>query len=270
MAIAFAPIFVRLSELGPVATAFYRTAFAWLPLWLWYRRSPAVADAEPATWHLCLPGIFFALDLAAWHWSIKLTTVANATLLANLAPVFVTLGAYLLFGDRFSTRFVTGLVTAVAGLVLLSGASLARDPRHVAGDMLGIATAIFYGAYLLSVSRLRRRHATSQLMQWSSLTAAAVLLPLAWLSGEALLIETVNGLVILLALAWIAHVGGQGLIAHSLAHLPAAYSSLVLVIQPICAAGLAWLWFDETLTAMQLTGAMVILIGIILASRSNT
>jgi len=40
---------------------------------------------------LALAGVFFAGDLALWHWSIGVTSVANSTLLVNLAPVFVAL-----------------------------------------------------------------------------------------------------------------------------------------------------------------------------------
>ena len=106
--IACAPIFVPLSELGPTATAFWRLA---LPvLWLWAEignRREAGESAHRISGHrtllgLTLAGLFFAGDLALWHWSIGFTSVANSTLLVNLAPVFVALGEQLLFGERFA------------------------------------------------------------------------------------------------------------------------------------------------------------------------
>ncbi len=274
-AIAIAPIFVRVSEFGPIATAFYRLAFAWPPLWAWARVTtpgpgvtsrPGLRDALALT----LPGLFFAFDLATWHWSIRLTTVANATLLANLAPVFVVLGSWWLFRERFTRRFLVGVALAIVGLLLLSGASLGRPGQYFLGDMLGVATAVFYAAYLISVSRLRRRYPTSVIMHWSSLAGAVVLLPLALVANESLVNATALGWITVLALAWFSHAGGQSLIAFALAHLPAAYSSVVLIAQPLFAGLFAWLLFNESLTRLQWAGATIILLGIGLASQRRS
>jgi len=268
LAIAFAPIFVRLSDFGPVATAFYRMALAWLPLWLWSRWTTPVA-ARPRVrdlpW-LCLPGIYFACDLTAWHWSIRLTTVANATLLANLAPLFVTLGARYWFGEPVSRRFATALILTFAGLMLLSGASLRLGGDYLLGDGLGVLTAFFYGSYLLAVSRLRRRFDTAVIMQWGAASAAIVLAAFTLIAGESLGGVGIASWIVVLALAWFSHAGGQGLITYALAHLPAAYSSLVLIVQPVAAAAIAWILFKESLDAVQIAGAAVILCGIALAS----
>ena len=94
--IACTPIFVRLSELGPTATAFWRLALALPVLWLWTEignRREAGESAHRLSGHrtllgLTLAGLFFAVDLALWHWSTGFTSVPNSTLLVNLAPVF--------------------------------------------------------------------------------------------------------------------------------------------------------------------------------------
>ncbi|RVL21384.1 EamA/RhaT family transporter, partial [Sinorhizobium meliloti] len=101
-AIGGSPIFVRLSEVGPMATAFWRVALALIPLVAWSRlRGGAAAEKPPQCLsdyaQLILPGVFLAIDLAAWHLALTMTSVANATLLANLAPVFVTLAGWALF-----------------------------------------------------------------------------------------------------------------------------------------------------------------------------
>lgn len=271
VAIAFAPIFVRWSEAGPIATAFYRTALAWPVLLLWLHGGPATARPGPLnTSHyagLVLAGVFFACDLAAWHWSIQLTSVANATLLANLAPVFVTLGGWLFLGNRAGRRFVHGLALAMTGLALLSGASMSLGSRHLAGDLLAVLTAVFYGAYILTISQLRRHLPTAVIMSHTALVASLVLLLLTLLSGETIFGLSASGWLVVCALAWFSHAGGQGLITYALAHLPANYSSLVLVLQPVLAALLAWYLFGEQLDALQLLGALVVLAGIVLASR---
>jgi hypothetical protein len=119
--------------------------------------------------------------------------VANATLLANFAPVVVAFGAWLLFRERFRAQFLLGLGLALAGVVVLMGDSTSLDARHALGDLLGLLTALFYGGYLLAVSRLRRRLRTATIMAWSGTATALALFPLAVLSGEGLVAATWSG-----------------------------------------------------------------------------
>ena len=103
VAIATSPLFVKVSDAGPVATAFWRVALALPVLWTWSvieRRGDHRASFARDRHLIIAAGLFFAGDLAVWHWSIVRTTVANATLLANLAPIFVTLAVWLLYGRR--------------------------------------------------------------------------------------------------------------------------------------------------------------------------
>ncbi len=114
-AIAFAPIFVRLSQVEPTATAFWRVTLAAPVLWLWMSIKPqeAVLHRQPEGLsdyrRLALVGFLFAADLTVWHQAIALTSVANATLLPNFSPVFVTLGAWLLFRQKITQTFVTSI-----------------------------------------------------------------------------------------------------------------------------------------------------------------
>ncbi len=270
--IAFAPVFVRLSELGPTATAFYRLFFALPVLWLWLsaqggegRRPCSLRDFLA----LALAGLLFAADLAVWHWSIHFTSVANATLLANFAPVFVTFGAWLFFRERITVTFLAGLVLGLSGVVVLMGDSLSSGGRGLAGDGLGLLTAVFYGGYILAVSRLRRRFSTATIMAWSGTVTCLALLPVALMSGEGLLAATAYGWGVLVALAVISHAGGQSLIAYALAHLPAAFSSVSLLLQPVIAAFLAWVMLAEPLGQVQTLGAVIILLAIVLARRGS-
>jgi drug/metabolite transporter (DMT)-like permease len=274
--ISLAPILVRVSELEPNATAFQRVFLA-LPLlfvWTWMGHKQAGNSTNGSfsakdILLLLLPGLFFAGDLGFWHWSIRYTTVANATLFANFAPIYVTLAAVVLFKERFNRSFIAALVIATTGSIILMGTSANLGQTFVKGDILGMITAIFYAAYLISVGRLRARFNTASIMFWSSLSAAIILLPVSMLSGDALIPQTNAGWGKLLALAWISHVAGQGLIAYALAHLSTAFSSLSLLVQPVCAALLAWMIFAEALTLSQITGAIIVLFGIYLARRKN-
>ena len=291
--IAFAPLFVRWSEVGPAATAFHRLLLA-LPIllawqaWLPFAplphpeitgspREPLRRSGLAAAWPthardllaLALPGFFFAGDLALWHWSIRLTSVANATLFANFAPILVTIAARILFLERIRPLFLVGLLFALTGTVLVVGSSTNLTQRHVLGDLLGLATAFFYAAYLLSVKHVRRRHPTLVVMLWSSLSACPILLLIAVISGEVLLAQTALGWVVLLALAVISQVAGQGLIAFAFRHLPASFSSVSLLTQPVVAALLAWGLLGESLDTLQALGGLVVLIGIGIATAAR-
>jgi drug/metabolite transporter (DMT)-like permease len=272
VAIATSALFVKVSEAGPVSTAFWRVALALPFLWLWTlleQRGQPAPPAPPRHGLMVLAGFFFAGDLAVWHWSIVLTTVANATLLANLAPIFVTLAVWLLFGRRPSLLFATGLAAALAGVVMLIGGSFRISGHALVGDVLGVVTAMFYAAYMLTVTRLRSTTSTARIMARSGLVMAAILLPVALVSGEQFLPVTATGWVKLFALALVAQVAGQSLIAYAMAHLRATLTSVGLLLQPVMAALFAWVLLAETLGVVQIAGGILVLIGIRIAHQSE-
>jgi drug/metabolite transporter (DMT)-like permease len=271
VAIAASPLFVKVSEAGPVATAFWRVALALPVLWAWsaLERRGREAAASIDRGLMLAAGVLFAGDLAVWHWSILLTSVANATLLANLAPIFVTLGVWLFYRRRPGGLFLAGLAVALAGTATLLGRDFTLAGGELAGDCLGVVTAMFYAGYQLAVTRLRRGASTAAIMAGSGLVTAAILLPLAVLSGEQLLPATAAGWAKLLGLALISQAAGQSLIAYAMAHLRETFSSVGLLLQPVMAAIFAWMLLGETLGGVQIAGAIAVLAGIAIAHRAE-
>ena len=263
--IGFAPIFVRLSDVGPIAAAFWRCALAWPLIALATMRETRSPAAPREHGWLLAAGLFFAADLAAWHIAIGMTTVANATLLANLAPLFVAPAAWLMWRERVDRTFLFGLLLALAGTAILMGEGLGVHRERMAGDALSVLAAAFYAGYLLVVSHLRRHgHSAMRLLSWSSATVGVVLLPAAWLAGETILPQSLQGWGVLAGLALLSHIGGQGLITYSMATLPASFSAVGLLIQPLAAAVLAWVLLQERFGAQQAVAGAVILAGILL------
>jgi drug/metabolite transporter (DMT)-like permease len=268
--IALSPIFVRVADVGPTASAFWRVALAAPLLWPLMALAPRAGALRPSWKLLLAAGFAFAGDLGFWHWSIQFTSVANSTLLANLASLFVTLAAWIFWRQRPSALFAAGLAAALVGVGLLVHTSLKFSPSALLGDALGLVTAIFYAGYILAVKELRDRGAaTLQLMAVTTTLTALFLLPVALASGETLLPQSAAGWLKLLGLAWISHCAGQGLIAYSLAHLPAAFSSVSLLFQPVMAAVFAWILLSEPLAPLQMLGGAVVLAGIYLARRGS-
>ena len=270
--IALSPIFVRLSEAGPTASAFWRVALAVPVLWILYLgKAKPGARRYSGKWPLLLAaGFAFAGDLGFWHTSIKLTSVANSTLLANLASIFVTLAAWIFLRQRPTRVFLAGLAAALLGVALLLHTSLEFSSTGLAGDALGVVTAMFYAGYILAVKGLRDRGETTlHLMAVTTTITAIFLFPVALASGEQMLPLSAFGWWMLIGLALVSHAAGQGLIAYALASLPAAFSSVSLLVQPVMAALFAWLLLSEALAPLQMLGGVIVLAGIYLARRGS-
>jgi drug/metabolite transporter (DMT)-like permease len=264
LCIGLAPIFVRVGQVGPTAAAFWRTFLA-LPLLLLLPRQsrPRTVSAVDGR-ELCIAGLCFAADLAVWHRAIGYTSVANATLLANLSPVFVALGLWLIWRQRQHWQFWLGLTLGLGGAALLVAESFSISAKGAYGDALGVGAAVFYAGYQLTVSRVRQRCGTREVMLVTSAVCATVLLPTVWLSHESLWPADARGWWILLGLAAISHVAGQGLIAFALASLSPAFASVGLLIQPVAATLFAWLLLGEACNGLQALGGAVVLGGILL------
>jgi len=271
VAIGSSAIWVRLSEVGPVATAFWRTALAvpFLTLWVLIERRAAAERSRASPRGLALAGCYFAGDLSFWHVSILLTSVATSTLLANLAPIFVTLAGWLWLKEKVSGQFLLGLSVAMVGVGMLIGPDFRGNASALAGDACGLITALFYAAYILQIKRLRAQTSTARIMAASSVVTATIVLPVAMLLGESLVPGTLRGWGIVLGLALVSHVAGQSLIAYALAHLPASLGSVSLLIQPIFAGIFAWIVLGEALGPLQIAGGIATLIGIGIAHRAT-
>jgi drug/metabolite transporter (DMT)-like permease len=274
-AIAFAPILVRLSETGPVASAFWRCALAAPLLWIGALRpnvaSPEARAAERAHgMALVAAGLFFAGDLGVWHFSILYTSVATSTVLANLAPIFVTLAGWLIWRTRVTRVFLVGMVTAIVGMFVLVGPEFNQGGRPLVGDLLGALTGAFYGGYMVAVKVARDANAsTARLMAWSTTLTAVVLLPVALAFPQPMLPQGFGGWMVLVGLALVTQILGQGLIAYAFAHLSASMSSVSLLIQPVMASLYAWVLFRETISLSQWIGGAIVLGGIWLAKRGS-
>ncbi len=278
-AIAFAPILVRISDTGPVASAFWRCALAAPLLWLWVSNLPRTppsplgegrGEGQIPARYLIAAGLFFAADLGVWHWSIIYTSVANSTLLANLAPIFVTLAGWLFWRQKVTRVFLIGMVVAIAGMFVLVGPNFSVGGTRLLGDALAAFTAMFYAAYMVTIKLARDAGAsTARLMAWSTTITAIALFPVALLSPQPFLPQTDVGWWVVLGLAVITQVLGQGLIAYAFAHLPASLSSVSLLIQPVMAALFAWWLFAEAIGPAQFIGGAIVLAGIWLARKGS-
>lgn len=275
IAIGASPIMVRLTEVGPFASAFWRTALAIPALGLWAafdrpRKGPAAPALDRNTLKFMgLAGVLFSGDLVFWHLSILHTTVANATTFANFSPVIVTIGAWWFLKERIVPAFLVGLAIAMGGVGVLMGTSFTINPAYLQGDLYGLTTAFFFASYILAVRMIRGRVSAARIMLGSTAVTAVCLGVVVLFLEPNFWPHSLADWSVLVLLAWISQAGGQGLLAYALGHLPAGFSSLIILLEPVAAALLGWLILSEGLTPMQGVGAAIILSGVVLARRAS-
>jgi drug/metabolite transporter (DMT)-like permease len=261
--LAMGPVLVRFADTGPVASAFWRMAIA-LPLIALLARvvtrekqnfTPALIVIIAAS------GILFAADLASWHLGIMQTKVANATLFGNSASFIFPLYGFLV-ARAWPTRMQgLALVLAAIGAALLMGRSAELSPKYLIGDLLSLAAGVFYAFYFIAIAKARATLAPLPLLAASTLASAAPLLVIAWLLGETIL-PVSWGPLILLALG--SQVFGQGLMVYALGRMSPLIIGLTLMTQPVVAAIAGWTIFGETLGALDIVGAVLVGLALIL------
>jgi drug/metabolite transporter (DMT)-like permease len=273
--IATSGVLVRLSDASPVAVAIFRCLYALpllgvLALWESRRLGFLPARARALAW---VAGIFFAIDLVLWHHAIEAVGAGLATVLGNLQVLIVGFAAWMLLGERPSRGLFVAVPVVLVGVVLISGlvgeGAYGDDP--LAGVIYGALTSVAYAGFLLVLrqgsSDLRR--VAGPLFHATAMAALASFL-FGLFAGQ---LEGPPGLDShgwLVALALAAQVAGWLLISISLPRLPAAVTSVILLLQPVGAMVLAKLVVDEQPSLVQVLGAALILAGVIVAARSRS
>lgn len=269
VAISFAAIFVRQAlPAPPVAIGFYRMLFASSALVAWLALRRRALGLEPRAALLALAaGACFGADLALWHTSIVLTSVAMATLLVNTTPIPVGLFSLLVLRQRLPASFVGGAALAIAGAAVLLGISRG-DLARTQGALLALGAALFYTGYLLLMKSARRRGGALEALFVANLGSTAVLGLAAVARGDALAGYPARSWAAIAGAALLSQLGGVTAIVWALRYLPATVASVSLLAQPVGTALLGWWLLDEPLSPRELAGGAMVLAGIALASRS--
>ena len=269
--IGLAPIFVRVSEVGPSFTGLYRFIFATLLIFIFGVVSKKLKFFKYKQLYLvAIPGLFFGVDITLWHSSITMTSVANATLFVNTAPLYVCLFAYILFKEKLSFLFTIALMLCSAGIIILTTTNSSFDGSlYSFGNTLALLGAFFYAGYLFSIYKLSTQFDTFNLIFYSCLFAC---IPI----GIGSLFEIDNpfpysylGWINFLGQAVFVQIMGQGLVIYGLSRIKPQISSLLLLFQPVSATILGIYFFSETLLIGQFIGVIILLVGIYFAGLSE-
>ncbi|WP_166041483.1 DMT family transporter [Sphingosinicella sp. YJ22] len=261
--LAAGPWMVRLTDVGPVAAGFWRLALA-LPLLaalaVWQQKGKPL-PAWSLVGAVVIGGLFFAADLAAWHVGILQTKLANATLFGNFASFLFAIYGFILL-RRLPDRVQGGAVLlAVLGTFLLLGSSYELSPDNLVGDLFCLLAGLFYTFYLVAVDRARRSLAPFPTLAIATAAGTLPILLFAILLGEQVMPGD-WGPVILLSIG--SQLIGQSLLVFAMGHLSPVVTGLGLLTQPIAAAAIGWGVYGERLGAVDLAGALLICVGLVL------
>jgi drug/metabolite transporter (DMT)-like permease len=271
--ISSSAILVTLADVGPVTTAFFRCALA-LPVLvpiavLEQRRLGPRPLASRG--YAVLAGLFLAIDLVLWNHAIGDVGAGVATVLGNLQVLFVGVVAWIVLRERPDRRFLVMLPVVLTGVVLVSGmlGGHASGLRPMAGVGFGVATSAAYACFLLILRTTsgQRRHVAGQLADATvGATAGAVIIGL--ITGGLQLDIPWSSFGWLLILALLSQTVGWLLITSALPQLPAAISSLLLLLQPAAAMVLADIVLSEQPTLVQVGGAVMVCLGVLFVARA--
>ncbi|NJK40305.1 MAG: DMT family transporter [Acaryochloridaceae cyanobacterium SU_2_1] len=283
VALALAAIFIKLSEreLGPFATIFNRFWIAYLVLRVWHEAEvwrsaskeaievPADTSTRKDQLLLAAAALMFWGCIAFWAWSLTQTGVANSTLLHNLTPLFTTLGGWLILDQRFDRRFLLGLVVALVGASVLGFGDLQISAAHLTGDLAALFSALFSAANLMLIEKLRAKFSVTTILLRCCFLGAVLTLPITLLTEERLFPVSASGWLAVIGLAVVCQVLGQGLQAFSLKKLSSSLVGVLLLLDPVLAALIAWVVFAEGLTLTKWIAFLVVLLGVYLAKSSD-
>jgi drug/metabolite transporter (DMT)-like permease len=263
LVLALGPWMVRLADVGPVASGFWRVALAipFLALLAWRQQ----AGREPPSWSLtamvAVGGLFFAADLAAWHVGIGMTKLANASLFGNASSFILVVYGFVLLRRLPRRVQALALFLAAAGAALLMGSSYELSPKNFTGDLFTLAAGLLYTFYLIAVDRARRTMAPMPVLAIATTAATLPLLLLALALGQKVMPGDWTPLLIL---SFGSQVVGQGLLVYAVGYLSPVVVGLGLLAQPAAGAVIGRFAYGETLSPADMVGALLIAVALVL------
>lgn len=263
LVLALGPWMVRLADVGPVASGFWRVALAlpFLALFAWRQQAGRESPSRGLVAMVAVGGLFFASDLAAWHVGIGMTKLANASLFGNSSSFLLVVYGFVILKQLPRKVQLLALLCACAGAAMLMGSSYELSPKNFTGDLFTLLAGLLYTGYLVAVDRARRTMAPMPVLFIATAAAALPLLLLANLLGQKVVADDWTPLVIL---SIGSQVIGQGLLVYAVGYLSPVVVGLGLLAQPAAGAVIGRLAYGETMSLADVAGAILIAAALVL------
>ena len=272
--ISFSGVYVKLAHVSPTVSGFYRMFFGGICLVLIvFLKKDKIWDGLDTFILLLFCGLFFALDLFVWHKSVLYIGPGLSTILANFQVFFLAIIGITFLGEKKGIKPFLSIPMAIIGLFLIVGIKWRMlDHEYKIGILLGLLTAIFYTAYLLtlrSVQTNKNRLSPFANLSIISISSACILLVISLTQGESLLIPDTQSYISLLAYGIFSQVLGWVLISKGMPNLDISIVGLILLLQPTLAFIWDILFFHHKTTITGIIGVIITLTAIYLGSTRN-
>jgi drug/metabolite transporter (DMT)-like permease len=267
LCISWSAILVKLADISGFGSAFYRMFFGTIgiiPVWLYFKKP--ITDRQGVKIAI-ICGILFACDIALWNTSIMLSKATISTLLANLAPVWVGIGALLFMKEKPTRIFWIGTAISIFGVTIIIGINQILEANLNFGNVLAIIASMFYGAYLITVRKGRVNLDTFSFTTISMIASTVVLGLICLFTSTPLWGFSTNTWLALGTLGLVPQLLGWLAINQALGHISPTVASVSLLSQTVFTAIFSVLILGEILTIHEIGGAVVVLAGIYLVNR---
>ncbi len=264
--ISFSAVFVKLAQVSPTTSGFYRVFFGsiFLLLCTGYQRQITRLSAVQI-FLVILCGLAFALDLFFWHESIMYIGPGLATLLSNFQVFLLTAAGFIFLGEKLKPRFLAAIPLAVTGLLLIVGFQWGSlDTNYKTGIYFGLLTAVCYAIFLLSMRKIQMQNSHSHFFLLLLVSVvSSIFLGLKMIhAGDSFAIPDSTTLMSLLGLGLFSQTIGWVFIATAMPKIRASLTGLVLLLQPT----LSFLWdvtfFSRPTDALNWIGVVLTLAAI--------
>lgn len=209
-------------------------------------------------------GAVFALLSAVNYLAIAKLPVAVAIVLLFTAPGFVVLWKSLVSRKLPSLKVLIALGLSFVGVVLVSEL-IGKDVSQVNwfGIGVGLATAVFFAIYTMMSERIGSTGAPVDIMLRTFSVSSLVWLGFLLTQGVPVkLLDPANFLPVLL-MGIAGNLIPYSLYLWSMRRVPAEQAVIIATLEPSIAGVIAWIWFGQQLTPLQIMGSVLVLVAII-------
>jgi len=214
-------------------------------------------------------GAAFGVNMVLFFTALKITTVANATLIGALQPAIVLLIAGPLFGERVGRSEIGWTAVSIAGVgILIAGASSSPEWSPL-GDGMALLAVLLFTGYFVASKRIRESVSTVAYMAGVHLGAAVIVTPVALIHGLEVAALSAADWARILIIVFTSGVGAHMLVNWAHPYVKVSVSSVIVLLTPVVATMGAWVVLDESLTALQLLGGGVTLAAIVAVTRRH-
>ena len=253
------PIFNKALSVSTSSIVFYRMLFG-LPIMVVMAYLNGGSLNKAVIRKAAVPGFIFGMSFISGFAAVKMTSIANATMVGTLQPVLVLFVAPKLFGEKITLRKLVYSVSAMAGVLVVVMAAASTSGAHLNGDLLAVLNVFIWTTYFV-MSKKRRDEG---IHSWSFLAAvffcaAIIVLPYGAITSNDLGAMHVSDWWYVLGMAVGPGVIGHGMMTWAQGHIDVSLASMLGLISPVISSILAWFFFQQSLTPLQLMGGVIVL-----------